>query len=333
MRRVCGGAAFLARSVVLMVATVLAVSCTSSVTKSYQIDTAAMDCDAANRHVYDSLVSMGLRVTGFKVARPGVPGYVEGEREDSRGGMSGRVTIRCEPDGVHIESRQDGIANEQEFERGVLLGVTGRADLVRAREGEDAGKFVPRSGAHETAPVGSNSSAHASAPREATDRATGVSVVLERLTGFTTVLDFEADLSAAGILPVKVTITNGTGRAYAFDPRDVVLRQSGSRRRAYPMTSDEAVALLHDANRRTITEGNAQLDGDVGPVSPTASSDLGDVRAASRIIPERTLRSVRLAPGRSTSGFLYYPSGSYDRARVTMIDVATGETEGFIVEF
>ncbi|MEE8312611.1 MAG: hypothetical protein V3R77_10145 [Candidatus Binatia bacterium] len=329
MRRGWIDTAFPVRSVVLLVAMALAVSCTS-VTKSYEIDTAAIDCEEANRHVYESVVSMGLRVTGFKIARPGVPGYVEGEREDSRGGMSGKVTIRCEPDGVHIASRQAGITNEQEFERGVFLGVTGRADLVRAREGEDAGKFVPRSGSQQTAPAGSGSSA---AARQSKQRATGVSVVLERLTGFTTVLDFEADLSAAGILPVKVTITNSTGRAYAFDPRDVVLRQSGSRRRAYSMTPEEAVALLHDANRRTIAEGNAQLDDDVGPVSPTASSDLGDVRAASRIIPERTLRSVRLAPGRSTSGFLYYPSGSYDRARVTMIDVATGETEGFIVEF
>jgi hypothetical protein len=329
MTRACGGAALLARSVVVATATILTVSCTS-VSKSYEIDTAAMDCDEANRHVYDSVVSMGMRVTGFKVARPGVPGYVEGEREDSRGRISGKVTIRCEPDGVHIEPRQDGIVHEQEFERGVFLGVTGRADLIRAREGEDAGKFVPRSGSDETSPT---ASASAGAPRSAAQRATGVSVVLEPLTGFTTVLDFEADLSAAGILPVKVTITNGTGRAYAFDPRDVVLRQSGSRRRAYPLAPDEAVALLHDANRRTIAQGNAQLDGDVGPVSPTASSDLGDVRAASRIIPERMLRSVRLAPGRSTSGFLYYPAASYDRARITMIDVATGETEGFIVEF
>jgi hypothetical protein len=33
------------------------------------------------------------------------------------------------------------------------------------------------------------------------------------------------------------------------------------------------------------------------------------------------------------TGYLYFPDGDYDRARVTMTDAATGETEGFVVEF
>ena len=32
-------------------------------------------------------------------------------------------------------------------------------------------------------------------------------------------------------------------------------------------------------------------------------------------------------------GYLYFEVAEYDRARITMIDTATGEIEGFIVEF
>ena len=314
----------------LLLATVL--GCSTEVAKQYEIDTPSLKCDEANRHVHDAVVGMGMTVTGIKVARMGSPGYVEATRESARGTMRGRVTIRCEEDGVHINSREESLVNEREFERGVYLGVTGRADLIR--DSENPGRLVSRSS--ETS-SGSSSSVRRRGKRSGGDvveLGTGVSVLIEPLTGFATVLDFEANLDAAGVLPVRVTISNGTERAYAFDARDVVLRRAGSRQRAYPMTPDEAIALLHEANRRTIAEGNAQSDSaEIGPIDATADSDLGDIRAATRIIPEKILRSLRLSPGKRASGFLYYPAGSYDRARVTMIDVATGETEGFIVEF
>jgi hypothetical protein len=54
---------------------------------------------------------------------------------------------------------------------------------------------------------------------------------------------------------------------------------------------------------------------------------------ASRIIRQRLLRGGLLRPGARFNGFLYYPVADYDRARIIMIDVATGETEGFIVDF
>ena len=57
------------------------------------------------------------------------------------------------------------------------------------------------------------------------------------------------------------------------------------------------------------------------------------MRAATEIIPARVLKAAYLRPGEQISGFLYFETGAYDRARITMIDAATGETEGFIVEF
>jgi len=315
-------------------------ACTPQAATRYNIDSPDLECEAANRHVHDSVVDMGMSITSFQPAKPGVPGFVEATRKDSRGTMKGKISIRCDADGVKIKASESSLAGESEFERGVFLGVTGRAELVRDRESADPNKLVARdparrSGASGTSASGARPASGAgSATRPAAvPMGTGIHVTLVPQSGFTTVLDFEANLGAAGILPVKVTIANGTDRAYGFDPRDVVLRQSGSRTRAYPLTPDEAVKLLQSANRRSISDGKAQVDTDVGPTSPTAASDLGDVRAASEIIPRRMLRSVRLSPGQRSSGYLYYEVGSYDRARVTMIDIATGETEGFIVEF
>jgi hypothetical protein len=161
----------------------------------------------------------------------------------------------------------------------------------------------------------------------------GIVVRLKPLQGFATVLDFEADLSAAGILPVKVSISNATKRAYEFDPRDIVLRKKGSRDRAQAMTASEAVKALEKKNREVLGGGAAQASDETGPFDPRAPSSLGDVRAAADVIVNRSLRGSRLQPGAKSTGFMYFPLADYDRARIIMIDVATGETEGFLVEF
>ena len=62
-------------------------------------------------------------------------------------------------------------------------------------------------------------------------------------------------------------------------------------------------------------------------------AELGDVAAAARLLREKTLVGGRIAPGAVRSGFVYFPLGAYDRARLLMIDVATGEAEGFAVDF
>ena len=145
----------------------------------------------------------------------------------------------------------------------------------------------------------------------------GVRVLLEPLEGFATVLDFEADLSAVGVLPVKVTVRNNSRRRYEFDPRDVVLRVADSRRRARTLPADEVLRRLAKA-----VQGAGK-----------AASELGNVDAARPIVVEKQLRPASLPPGMVASGFLYFDSGSYDRARIVLVDSATGESEGFLVEF
>ena len=111
------------------------------------------------------------------------------------------------------------------------------------------------------------------------------------------------------------------------------MRRTGSRDRAKPLSNSQAIAVLKRANL-AVLRGDGALGNAVETVSdPLASSELGDVRRAAEIIPERALRGKRLRPGEHVEGFLYYPAADYDRARIIMIDSATGETEGFLVEF
>ena len=305
-----------------------------AVRQGYQINTVDLTCDEANRYVQEALQGMGMTITEFRLARPGTTGLARAERSDSRGGMAGTVVTRCEPDGVRIEPDQKGLASGQEFERGVFLGVVGRADLEVSREGRYSTSVLKKKQhAQAVSETASDGAAVAVATATARDTGAGVRVEIEPLEGFTTVLDFEANIAAAGILPVKVTITNSSGRAYDFDPRDIVLRKAGAREGSNPMTPRAAVDLLKGKNVAVVAEGGGQATEAVGPPDASAASELGDVGAASRIIEERALKGARLDPGAHVSGFLYYPVDHYDRARVTMTDVATGETEGFIVEF
>ena len=236
-------------------------ACVTPVKRGYEIHTADLSCEEANRLVYDSLIDMQLRVTTFRPAKPGRPGLVRVEPEPGSSRPGGEVKINCEAGEVHVVSSQSGLSlQSQQFERGVFLGVTGRADLEVEREGRRTTGRVkkrdrtppvqtgsaaspPTSG---TAPAGTGR-AQPAPPAEPED--VGIVVRLKPLHGFATVLDFDADLSAAGILPVKVSISNATKRAYEFDPRDIVLRKKGSRDRAQAMTASEAVKALEKKNR------------------------------------------------------------------------------------
>jgi hypothetical protein len=319
------------------------VSC-APISKGYEIHTGEIGCEEANRLVHDALLGMRMTVTGFKVAKPGSPGYVSGSRVDNRGRMDGTVKVRCDPEAVHITANQSGIGGD-EFEIGVFLSVTGRAGLEVEREGRnDAGKLVKRSiptesgsGATESStmsgsrPPAATGSSRARARSE--EKVVGVRVLLEPIEGYATLLDFDANLSAAGILPVRVQVDNGTGRSYEFDPQDVVLRRAGSRDRAKPLSGAQAVSILKQANLAALGASGAQPTAARGPGDPLAPSELGDVRRAAEVIPQRALRGGLLRPGDRIEGFLYYRAAEYDRARILMIDSATGETEGFLVEF
>jgi len=301
----------------------LACGCTaaSAVSRGYNINTNDITCEEANRYVQQALGDMNMTVTEFRKARPGVAGFAKAYREDARGGLSGTVEVRCDDKGVHILPDESGFLTTRDFERGLFLSVAGRADLVVEREGRYSTGVLHKRRQDPRAVVVSEATSNPKSDARARGAPApqgGVEVHIELIRGFATVLDFEANVSAVAILPTKITVENKTVRTYDFDPRNLVLRKKGSREAAEPLGAKAAVERL-----RLAAEG----------AGGQKSEDLGDLAAASRIIPEREIKAARLAPGQTVEGYVYFPAGDYERARLTMTDVATGETEGFMVEF
>ncbi len=339
----------------------LVAACTP-VSKSFEVNSGELiSCEEANRFVFETVVSMDMEVTAFSKARPGVPGKIVARSANPANKRAGEVVISCEADGVHIDPRQFGLDQDMSFERGLFLGITGRAGLlvgrgvIKGRRGvpspagaavsaaeagamerarasilssHDAGargdaagsaavKTLPGSGGRATALAKSRGSSPPAVAKPPVSRGTsgGFSVELQPQRGFATVLDFEADVSAAGILPIKIRVRNEGSNIYEFDPADVVVRVRGSRSKAKPLSVREAVARLRAAG------GSGK------------NPDIGDVAAAARIIEKGEIRAARLPPGAQLSGYLYYAVGDYDRATLRVVDVATGETEGFMIQF
>jgi hypothetical protein len=292
--------------------------CLTPVSKGYEIHTSDLTCDEANRQVYAALRDMQMEITAFTPAKPGQPGHVSGVRKSESNPLAGDVEIRCDGGRVDIEADQRGdLLGDKQFERGIFLSVTGRADLEVVREGRYTTGEVRKRAAQ--VPAGQDPSMAApSASRSSTAPAAmdsagaTLDVQMEALRGFASVLDFDADLAAAGILPMRVSIRNTTRRAYDFDPSRIVLNVSGQRTRAMPLTQAEAKARL---------------------ATVAADPAVGDVDAAKNLLAKKAIAGGRLAPGTTREGFVYFPLGDYDRARLSFIDSATGEAEAFVVYF
>jgi len=305
--------------VVVTGATCLAVGCVTPVSKGYEIHTADLTCDEANRQVYAALRDMQMEITSFTPAKPGQTGHVSAVRKSETNPLAGDVEIRCEGGRVHIEADQRGdLLGDKQFERGVFLGVTGRADLEVVREGRlstgEVRRRPPQPALADEATVAQAPSAASPRPRTAPITVgPSLEVQLEAVRGFASLLDFDADLGGAGVLPVRVSIRNGTHRAYEFDPAAIVLNVAGERTRVSALTPAGAHARVAAA--------------------ASMNPSIGDVAAAKALLAEKVIAKGRLAPGASREGFVYFPLGDYDRARLSLVDVATGESESFVVDF
>ena len=265
------------------------------------------------------------------------------------------MRIECTDGEVVLQPRNDAVlSTDDSFENGVIFGVSGRGELEPVREGRRLKGFRKRgsgdepaqggsgsaSGAGAGGPVGSAASAGSGAGssgavasgsvgtgsggRGTAPSGSGASgdvrVVFERVVGFATVLDFDADLSAVGILPIKVTLRNNGRRSYDFDPTDIRMRVAGSRDRRDPLSIEAAVQMV-DAG----AGGSDEEEG--------GGAEIGDISAAKARMRSGLLSAGRLSAGTEASGYLFYEKAEFDRARITLTDVATGETEGFLVEF
>jgi hypothetical protein len=273
-----------------------ALSCTPPI-RQYALNDQKLTCARANDYSYRTLRSMGFAISAFEPAAVGHPGAIHGSREERRV-QNVTVAIACRSDGTaDIDASEDGrLLGQIEFKRGFYLAFTGVAAVAAVTEAaarEEAQRPLERK------------------------KTKGLRVLLQPVAGQGAKLDFALDLAADGILPVRVTINNASARSYSFDPDDVALIQRDGTR-VHPLPIDEAVERVAAAERAR-SEGTS--------AAPAGSTDIA------RRLRDRLLQARAVSANQQLSGYLYFPSGTYTKGRVTLEDRESEEAEGFVVEF
>lgn len=281
-----------------LAAMVLLTACATPV-QQYALNELRLSCDETNRTAYKALTALGFSVTSFTPATMGHPGELKGTR-DARtadgGPQSVTVSVTCAPTGPAVDAREDGkMLGQLEFKRAFFLSFTSTQHMDERRQ-EMADKVAAG-----TAP--------------ASQQPQGLQVLVEPVRGQAAKLDFALDMAAAGILPVKVRVTNATARAYSLNAEDVLLQRS-DRARVAPISAAAAAARLSAAK-----DANGQ------PLTSLSSAELADQ------LGKASFTAKRINARGDASGYLYYPLGEYVRARVLITDIETEEAEGFAVEF
>jgi hypothetical protein len=257
--------------------------------RQYDLNNQPLTCAQANDYALRTLQAMGFTVTAFQPAAVGRRGTLHGTREE-RGTQAVTVEVTCDGKTADVDASEDGkFLGQIEFKRGFYLSFTGivQADEITARD----------------------AALHPARERQGA----GLQVRLQPVPGQAAKLDFDFDLAAAGVLPVRVTITNGTSRTYAFDPTDIVLIQKDGTR-VRPLS-------LAAAAQRIVTAPHP---------ADAAAADSGVVADRLRA---HALSGDSIAAGQTVKGYLFFPLGQYVKGRVSLEDTATEESEGFVVEF
>lgn len=251
-------------------------------------------CDDANRYAFDSMKSLGYSVGQFRLAKVGAPGLIRASRPAERGGTENvTVDIRCEPDGVEAFGAKDESLLKQ--------------DMTFSR-----GFFLAFTG------LADHGVENAAWKEQETGGTTsgGAKFEMHPQIGLETKLDFGEDLAGAGILAVKVKVQNGSNITYRFDPAKIELRNA----------ADDSVVQLPLSQASSALARTSSADAGEGAPPP-------DPARMEALLRERALAARTLRPGEQVEGFVYFPTGTYTRGRATLVDTATDESEGFLVEF
>jgi hypothetical protein len=273
------------------------VAACASMQSQYNVRRSNLTCDQANRYAFQSLKSLGYDVTSFQPAALGRPGELRGTKSEAQGSRSsthdGVVHIVCDASEVRLDAAEEQFLSQ---------------DLTFTR-----GFYLAFTG------IADHAASGAAYAEEQSGGATsgGVKFKIQPQLALETKLDFGEDLAAGGVLAVKVTVQNGSAETYKLDVDAIELRPREGTNRVTQM--DVATAA------RAIAKATAA---DLGPSIPGPSP-----ATIESTLRERALKGRTLKPGDSAEGFVYFPVGSYARARATLVDVATGESEGFLVEF
>ena len=277
----------------LAVAVSLVAAC-ASMQSQYNVRRSNLTCDQANRYAFQSMKSLGYTVTSFQPAAIGRNGVLRGNKtEENRSGHDGVVRIACDANEVRLEAEEEQLLSQ---------------DLTFTR-----GFYLAFTGIADHASAGS---AYADQQSGGTTEG-GAKFKIQPQLALETKLDFGEDLAAGGVLAVKVTVQNGSDITYELDPASIELRPRGGSGKVLQLQIGAAAAAVAQAAKEGL---------DPGIAGPTAAS-------IEAMLRKRALTAGRLKPGDRAEGFVYFPVGSYARARATLVDVETKESAGFLVEF
>jgi len=268
-------------------------SCTPPI-RQFDLKDQSMSCDEANRFAYESMKSLGYTISTFTPAVPGTAGVVKGSTEEKHRSGSATVVVTCGGAGPTIDASEDGKwLGQVDFKRAFYMTfvslVSQKRALDKATQEQAALPIAQR-------------------------RQQGFEVLITPLRGLDARLDLPADLTPAGVLPVRIVINNRTGSSYRLDAGDIVMVRSDGTR-VQPLSVDEVV--------ERVRSGPA-------PATGAAPPDLANLAQQLRL-KLFTVDDVR--PDGSAQGLLFFPLDLYRRARVLVTESQSEETEGIVVEF
>ncbi len=281
-------------------ALVLLLAACSAPIKQFELKDQPLSCDDANRLAYRTIEAMRFKVGEFQPGAPGQRGVIKASRTVS--GSTGEiqsvtVAIDCTPTGADIDASEDGNwLNQMEFKRAFHHAFVNVVSMHQAQQQLDQNNLAG------TAP--------------ASQQRRDLKVIVAPLRGQAGKLDFAFDLAAAGVLPVRIDITNLTPRTYTLDVSAIRLTRADHERVA-ALAPRDAAAQVAGATR-----------GDPPQPLTTLSRD-----AITDALTVRQFAAAEIGPGAEREGFLYFPLGDYVGARVVLTDKETGEDEGVRVEF
>ena len=282
------------RSRLAVVIVLSALVACASMHSQYNVRRSNLSCDEANRYAFQSLKSLGYTVTSFEPAAVGRAGLLRGTKsEEGRWSQDGVVRIRCDASEVVLEAEDQQLLSQ---------------DLTFTR-----GFYLAFTGIADHAAAGN---AYAEQQSGGTSEG-GVKFKIQPQLALETKLDFGEDLAAGGVLAVKVNVQNGSNVTYTLDPAAIELRPRGGSGKVTQLDLRAAATAVSRAAKEGL---------DPGIAGPTAQSIEETLR-------KRALGGGTLKPGDRAEGFVYFPVGSYARARATLVDVESQESEGFLVEF
>ena len=237
-----------------------------------------MPCSQAARVASGALFRLGYAPESAEAPQPGLPGRIVGRKS------SGWAAAKPEPGPVYtatvtVTCSNQGAAFDALTDEPLPGALSFKVDFAKAIAAVAARRTVR--------------------PELADRPASGLVISIEPLRSADASKEFGADLPAAGITPVRVTIDNRSDRSYGF--------------------AAERVKLVTQEN---------------DSVEPLAAGDAGKTTAAVQAaVRSKRIVDTTVAPHAVHSGFLYFPVSAYRRATLVLIDQSADEEEGFSVEF